>query len=510
MTSETVDNTQPSGAAPEEQPSGGGFLRRLGGLLQDAAVYGMGGALSQLVNFLLLPLYTRFLTPEDYGVMAMLAIVNVVYQPLAQVGMRAAVFRFYALAKSPDERQAALTTGAASIAATSIALMALGLVGAGLIGRAIGNEASVGLIRLTLVASMFSTLAEAPYAALRASRRVKMAAGFNLASLLMGIAASIFFVAGLELGVLGVVLGTLVGESLTAVALYAATHDSFRMLFDAALWKSMLRWGAPFLPHHLLATGVDYFGIYMVGMMLGAGEQGLYRIAMMLATPLTFAVNTIQKAWVAYKFHIYSQDQEPKQVFRSIVTYYFAGISYLWVGIALWSPELLRLMTTPAFHAAGPLIAMVALVSVARGMYFMLGTGLEFSENTKGVPLISLVGLVTTVVAAFVWVERLGAVGAAVATTLGWVAMATMFYYLSYRRFPIRYDWGTLVALSVAAVACVVAGYFGQALPPLSRIAAGVGLSLAYPAAALVILSRSSSERERILHLLKRARRATG
>jgi O-antigen/teichoic acid export membrane protein len=510
MPAESLDNSPSRIAAHDEKPAGGGFLRRLVGLLQDAAVYGMGGALSQLVNFLLLPLYTRFLTPEDYGVMTMLAIVNVVYQPLAQAGMRAAVFRFFALSKTPEERRAVLTTGAVSIAATSGALMLLGVVGASFLARAVGNEASVGLIRLTLVSSMFSTLAEVPYAALRASRRVTMAAGFNVAGLLTAICASIFFVVGLDLGVLGVVLGTLVGESLTALALYAVTFKSFGWMFDAALWKSMLRWGTPYVPHHLQAAGVDFFGVYMVGMMLGAGEQGLYRIAVMLATPLAFAVNTIQKAWVAYKFHIYATDEEPKRVFRSIVTYYFAAISYLWVGIAIWSPELLRIMTAPAFHGAGPLIALVALVNVARGMYFMLGTGLEFSENTKGVPLISFVGLVTTVVAAFVCVEAMGAQGAAVATTLGWVAMAIMFYYLSYIRFPIRYDWGAILTLSAAAVVCVVAGYFAQGLPPVSRVAAGVGLSLAYPAAGLLILSRSASERQRILYLLKRGKRAAG
>jgi O-antigen/teichoic acid export membrane protein len=496
--------------ADEEKPSSGSFLSRLLGLLQDAAVYGIGGALGRLVNFLLLPLYTRFLTPEDYGVMAMLMVVGVVFEPLARMGMLPAIFRFFSLAKTPEERQAVLSTGACSVLGTTAVLLTAGLLSAHVIAGLIGNEASVGLIRLTLISSSCSTLAAVPFAALRAARRVKMAAGFNLASLLLSIIASINFVVVLEWGVLGVVAGTLVGESTTAVGLYIATHKSFRWLFDAALWKSMLRWGAPFIPHHLQAAGVEYFGIYMVGTMLGAAEAGFYNIAIKLAVPLSFTVDTIQKAWVAYKFHIYSVEQDPKRVFRSIVTYYFAGISYLWVGIAVWSPELLRLMTAPAFHQAGPLIAVVALVSIARGMYFMLGTGMEFSEKTKQAPLISLAGLVTTVISALVLISTFGAMGAAAATTLGWTAMAILFYYFSYVRFPIRYDWGALFLLACAASVCVLGGHFSQSLPPLSRIAVGLGLSAAYPAVALLILSRSASERQRVLQLLRRARKAPG
>ncbi|HEX5444349.1 MAG TPA: lipopolysaccharide biosynthesis protein [Pirellulales bacterium] len=510
MPQELDDNTDCTEVPETPKPSSGGFLRRLLGLLQDAAVYGMGGVLGQLANFLLLPLYLQFLTKADYGVLGMLAVVNVVFQPLAQVGMRAATFRFFSLANTPDERREVLTTGALSIFLTTTTLLVLGLLGTRYIALAIGNVAPVDLIRLTLLASACSALAEAPYAVLRAARRVKMAASFNLFSLLLSICASILFVVVLQWGVKGAVLGTLVGESVTAVALYIATRTSFGANLNFSRWRNMLLWGAPFVPHHLQAAGIEQLGIYLTGTMLGAGETGAYNIALKLSVPLSFTVNTIQKGWVAYKYHIYSAEPEPKQVFRSIVTYYFAGICYLWVGIALWGPELLRVMTPIEFHEAGPLIAAVAAVNLGRGMYFMLGTGLEFSENTRYAPLISLVGLITTAVAAFTLTHYYGAMGAAVGTSIGWAAMTAMHYYVSWRLFPIRYDWGALLMLGCAAGAFVAAGYFMQALLPIPRIAADVILSLAFPAVALAILARSESERQRILYLVQQARQAIG
>lgn len=482
------------------------MLRRLLELLKDTAAYGVSGALSQLINFLLLPLYTRFLTPADYGVMAMLTIVGALYEPLARMGMLPSIFRFFSLAETPEDQRTTLSTGAVSVVVSTALLLVVALAGADLISLAIGGT-SVLLIRLTLVSSSFSTLGAVPFAAMRAARRTKMAASFNVARLLAAILASVVFVVWLQLGVLGVVLGTLIGESLAAVAMFVATRSDFQWVFDRARWKAMFSWGLPFVPHHLQAVGVDFFGIYLVGAMLGIKEAGLYNVAVKLAIPLSFVVNTIQKAWGAYKFHVYKVDSNPKQVFRSIVTYYFAGISYLWVGIAVWSPELLRLMTTPQFHDAGPLIAVVAIISITRGMYFMAGTGLEFSDNVKIAPLISLAGLVTIVIAGYTLTSEFGPMGAAIGSSLSWAVMAALLFYFAHVRFPIDYDWVSMACLLGTAVAFVLVGHFAQGLLPVARIAVGLVLSLAYPAVALLILSRSPTERERIMHLIVLARR---
>ena len=64
------------------------MFRRLKDLSADTILYGLSSASAQLIGFLLLPLYTKYLTPEDYGILAMLTIVTALFVPLFGVGLK--------------------------------------------------------------------------------------------------------------------------------------------------------------------------------------------------------------------------------------------------------------------------------------------------------------------------------------------------------------------------------------------------------------------------------------
>jgi O-antigen/teichoic acid export membrane protein len=176
-------------------------------------------------------------------------------------------------------------------------------------------------------------------------------------------------------------------------------------------------------------------------------------------------------------------------------------MSCLWIGIVLWGPEIVRLMTPPPFHDAAVLVPAVALVPMTRGLYFMLGTGVELSNDTRPIPLISLAALATAVVAAYLLVPWLGASGAALATFAGWVVMVSLIYTVSQKRFGIRYDWPVLRRIGGMMTVCVGMSAAMQSTTWPLRVTVAVLLSLAYPVVMYVILSRSADEGHRILAL---------
>ena len=126
------------------------FVSRILELGSDSATYGVSSLLSKLVNFLLLPLYTRFLTPSDYGILAMLAILLTAGPPLANLGMTNAVFRQFNL--STRRQRAVIASALSSVLASTVLFLAAGLAVAPALGRwLIGSPAQDDLIRWTLV-----------------------------------------------------------------------------------------------------------------------------------------------------------------------------------------------------------------------------------------------------------------------------------------------------------------------------------------------------------------------
>src|SRR5438477_4705083 len=74
--------------------------------LRHAAVYGLANVLVQASGFILLPLYTRYLTPADYGMLEVLGrLAETTGTLLLAGGMRQALFTFYQQADGEAQRR---------------------------------------------------------------------------------------------------------------------------------------------------------------------------------------------------------------------------------------------------------------------------------------------------------------------------------------------------------------------------------------------------------------------
>ena len=483
------------------------MFRKLLSLLSDAAVYGVSNVLSQVIGFLLLPLYTRFLTPADYGIVAMLTMVMTLFGPLANLGMTNAVFRRFNQAKDPATCRTVLGTGLVSVIFGSLALLVATVPFSRWIAADfVGDANTTFLVAVCLLSATFNTIGQVPNVTLRALRRVKTASGLNVARVVVAIGTTVLFVAGLRMGVKGWMYGILAADFVSLIMAVAVTWGMYDLRFSRDTWRSMISYGLPFVPHRLQAIAMGSFSQYMVRQMLGLGEAGIFEIAAKFAMPVGLAVNAIQEAWIPFKFQMHAQEADARPFFRSIFTYYFAAVTYLWVGVSLWGFDVVRLMTPQAFHDAAMLVPLLALLRVCQGVYFMMGTGLELTDRTASYPLVSLAGLVTVVVSAFVLVGPLGVVGAGLANVLSVLAMTAMIYWLAQRRFGIAYDWPTIGCFALLATGCVLVGYAMQPTMLWVRLAVYLVISLAYPVVALLLLVRSPSERERVRFLFFKLR----
>jgi len=479
------------------------MFKRLLTLMRDSLVYGAGSLVSQVLNLLLLPLYTRggYLDPEDFGVLQMLLYIPMIFIMLAAAGMKSAVFQQYHRTTDDAKRRVALTTAAVSVSVSTAVLLLIGVVLADPLSQLLIGKSDmrlVWLVRLTLCGAAMGTLTEIPTAILQSQRRIKTVASLDVLQLLITIGITIFFVVFLEWGVLGVVLGGLIGRTLDTLINLGLAARSLCGRIDLKVWRTMSAYALPFLPHRLLAVLMVFFGEYILRVEYGLAQTGLYGAALKFTLPILFVSGAIQQAWTPYKFKVFAEDPDPAAFFRSIFTYFIAGILYLWVGLSLWGPDLLRLMTSSNFHAAATLIWAVCLMRVMQAIYPMLSTGVEVGKNTRAVPLSTLAGLLTALVTAVPLVREYGALGAALATALAWGAVGIGIYFVAQRQIYIRYDLPTVAALAVLAVVSVVLGYQAQTLDLWVRLPVFAGLSLLFPLLAFLILLRSETERHRM------------
>ena len=473
--------------------------KKLLSLLSDASLYGLSTVAGQLVSFLLLPLYTRHLSPADYGILAMLNVALMLTVGLAPLGVVDAIFRRLSLCRDMNDKRRELSTALWSVVGSTTLFLTCGLLSASILSRIlVGDVSSTHYVRVTLLTASLIAIGEVPRALLRANRKVWILALVSLCKVSVTIAFTAYAIVALEKGVLGYVLANLLSELLFVLVFGALVFRSFSLSFCTSAWRAMLKYGLPILPHRCLAFITLVFGQYTVRQLMGLEQAGLYDMANKFALPLGMLINAFQSAWHPFKFQIHAEETSPTDFFRSAFTYYVAMTACLWVVGSCWLPDVLRYMTTPGFYPAATFLPVVLLVRVLTGVYYMLGSGIELSDNTRPLALISACGLVTVASFSYLLIPAVGAQGAAYANCIGWIAMGAVALQLANSRIYIGYEWKVIFLIAMSAIVFVTIAVQLQTSDALIRILAGTIVSLAFPVIVLSILARYSGESGRV------------
>jgi O-antigen/teichoic acid export membrane protein len=414
------------------------------------------------------------------------------------------VYRDFFTAEDDRSRRIAVTTGVLAIALSATLFAGFGQLLAPALARGLtGDRATTSLVRLEFLTAAMASVNSLLLMVLQSAREVRTVSLLTTVKLLFLVAFNLWLVVSLRAGLWGACLANFAGEACFLVLVvgtarrYAGREWSPRRLIP------MLRYGLPFVPTRLMGVGTGLISTFMVGRLLGMHEAGLYNMAGRFAQPLALALSAFTSAWSTLKFKARVEYERPAEFFSVATTLATAIFVSLWVGIALWGPEALRALATPTFHPAAGLIAFVALAYVPQALIQLLGTGVELLDDTRRVPLPSLWSLIMAVTLLSILVPRLGAVGAALATTLAHSTLAFGNYWISRRGYTIVFNWRALAGLlgTGLAVGAGAVAIQGLALGP--RLTAAAALTLVYPTAAFALLWMSP-DRARILSFWRR------
>ncbi len=430
------------------------MIKTLKELAKDTFTYGFASALGQIIGFLLLPIYTTHLSVRDYGVMAMITFISMFFTPLANLGITNAIFRRFNLHKEESSQIKSLSTGSIFVFFSSLVLLYLGFFFSRELTYLLVNDVKYEyLVKISLITSFFVSLAQVFTVVLRARRKVTQIATVRVIELLITIGFSVYFVVALKLGIEGIVKGALIGSVFGCLMQYILCFKMIKFKLKIDELKELLKYGLPFLPHRLMSFGLGFVSQFFIKEFIGLEETGLYNIAFRFTLPLGFIIGSVQSAWVPIKFQTHREEGSKSAViFRQLISFYFIILILLYSGSAILGPELLRLMTASEYHNAVYILPFVLLVPFSRGIYYMLGTGFEFTKNTKPMPLVSGAGIIALFVIGYFSLDALGIYGIILGLIASWIVMASVIRYFAVTRFFVPINLKLIVKLFILAV----------------------------------------------------------
>lgn len=430
------------------------LVEKLKEFLKDAGYYGLSNVLGQLIGFFLIPLYTTYLTPNDFGVLTLLGFYTLFYSPLSYLGLHGAMFRYVGLSNSDEEESKITSTALKAVAIFSIFTTGISfLFLKSLETLFIDSTDYTNLFILTVITAFFSSLTQFAMAYMRIKRRVKGIFWLNIGNLSFSVVLNIILIVVFHMGLAGIVVTNAVAAVLFFLAVFVVAKVPFDLSFDWSALKKMLSYGLPNVPSHLQGTVMIIFGQYYISRVINPAELGLYTVAWKFCLPFQAVMGIVHSSWSAYKFDLIRNAPTPKKLmeqFILIMSIFYVG---LYFGTAIFGPKVLLVMTEARFHEAQYLVPILGLIPLLNSYYYFLTTGISFGRHQYYMPVISFSGTIITILISIWWVPVYGSVAAAIGTAAGWLTMSVGAYLYGQHNYPLKLRLDVIlggITLSVA------------------------------------------------------------
>jgi O-antigen/teichoic acid export membrane protein len=428
-------------------------LARIKNLFGNLAIYGLGDVATSLVSLLLLPVFTRYLSPADFGIITMLLTIEAVTKVLFRWGVDTAFIRLYYDCPDQRARQRLASTLFFFLLALNGALLAVAVVSAGwLSDRIFGTTGYWPLIALTLANTFVANFYFLPYQVLRIEQRSRQFIALTFVRSTGTIAARLLLVIGAGMGVVGIVVADVLVTALFTLLLTRWFVPLIRPVFSREVIREALGFGLPRIPHSVAHQVIGFADRYFLNAFGTLRDVGLYSIGASFGLALKLFLSAFEAAWTPFFLGV-MREPDARRIYGTVSTYVLALLVLLVAGLAAVAPGVVRLFTTEDFHAAAAVTPWIALGVMFQGIYLVGSIGLVITKRTKLYPVATGLAAGVSVLANALLIPRFGIMGAAWANVLSYAVLALVTCGFSWYVFPIRYEWGRLARIAVAGTA---------------------------------------------------------
>ncbi len=471
--------------------------------LRDAIIYGAANFLTRGINFILLPIYTRWLTPADYGVIDTFAIFQTLISLTVPLEIGQGFARYFPEASTTSERQEyAASTLLFTIFVYSIFLAAALLLPGVMSATLLDSPERVDLARLMAVAIWFNGLFYFVQSHLRWGLNPR---GYAITSILFSLVAAlaaIVAVTVLRLGVTGVLYGQLTGSITAALLGFYFVRGEYRLVFSVGKLRHMLAFSVPLVPSSIgvfLASYVDRIAIKEI---LSLSEMGLFGVGYRIASIVSLALIGFQNAITPILYTRYEEAGAPRELAR-IFRYFSAFALLLFMSLSMFAPELMVILTAPEYYPAASVVPILVPALLFSGMY-IFAPGLSIQKKTGAIAIINILGGVLNTGLNLLLIPLYGITGSALATLISAFCAFSLNMIYSQRSYFVPHQWRTLIAsMAVAGIAV----WLGSQIHAPLLLALALKVPLILLAAALIVALRLVTAAEILQGLAAAARR---
>ena len=475
--------------------------RNLARIGKQSAIYGAGSIAATLLGIVLLPLYTRELTPAQFGDAELALRIVLLVAIVARLGLVNSFFRFFFDYEDPERRRRVFQTAFWALQVTTLVWALITALASRWLGQSVFTtpEAGQDLVLMIALGVYVTVNYELTSALFRVQERPVAFSVRTVINLIATAVLSYIFLVQLHMGPVGLLLGAYLGQALVYLGVLVEQRSWLGFGLDRPLLHSMLKFGVPLMPAGAAMWAVTLINRPIVLAVSTPATLGILGAGFRIGTGVLLLVNAFQLAWPAFAYSI-KDDGEAKRTYAAVMGLYLAFMGWAALSVALVAPWFLRLLTTEPYWGAAAAITPIAIAGPLYGGYFIAAIGVGRKKANQFNWIVVAAAAVIEVIALLLLVPPFGVAGAGWSLVIAYGSMFALMLWREHRVFPVPYPWGRIaripVVLSLALAATYLLPDSGTGALAL-RIAIAAAIPLGY--IAIGFLTRAELARARAI-----------
>ena len=432
-------------------------LKQLAG---QTAIYGLSSIVGRLLNYLLVPLYTRYFIPAEYGVVTELYAYVAFLVIILTYGLETAFFRF---SQKQYDKKLVYSTSLISLIVSSILFVVLMISSQQSIANWLEYPQNPEYVMWFALIIGLDAISAISFAKLREQRQAARFALVRLVNIFINIGLNLFFIIycpyALENGLpttdfVNSVYDPKVGVGYIFIANLFASGVTILMLlpemiksswtFNTMLWKKMMWYAFPLLVAGLAGMTNETIDRILLKQLLPVGDKmaaiGVYGAFYKISIIMILFIQTFRFAAEPFFF---SQEKQhnSRKTYADVLKYFTILASLIFLSVMLYL-DVVKHFIGSSFHSKEgiEIVPILLMANLFLGIYYNLSIWYKLTEKTGYGAILAIFGAVITLILNIILIPKIGFIGSAWATLFCYFSMMIASFLIGRKHYAIPYD----------------------------------------------------------------------
>lgn len=398
-------------------------------LVKSTIYYSIGEIVPRIISFLLLPILTKYLTADEYGIVSYTNSVMTFVFVIATLSLNTFVLRHYYSVKDENSRKELIGSVFLFIFGFNCILIIFQMgVFPFLIDYFKVNIPFKPYFQLAILNNFFDVISIIPLVLYRVKENAKGFLVLSLSRILLQFLMVYIFVVVYKQGLLGSYNARLIiNIPYMFIYFYMIYKNSiFRINFK--LIKDALHFTLPILPGSIAFLFVSLSDRIILERYISLDQLGIFSVAITLATVLNIVIQALYKTFepVLFKEYFNENFQETNlKLYKIYLMVIFIGA----FGASIFSKEFFIIATSGVFREGYKLVPLFIVSVVIAGINTYLNILMIANKKQKMVSLVSIISAVISVILNLILIPFLGCYGAIIASAVSFLFSNIIFQY---------------------------------------------------------------------------------